>query len=181
MDIQKTSLDGLLVLRPKVHADNRGFFLETYRLSDLQHALGREIIFRQQMHARSQKNVLRGLHAEEGWSKLFYVVQGEIFSAITDIRKESSSFGKTETFIISDENRIALFVPAGFSNGYYVLSSSADVMYAVDDIYRPERKKRALRWNDPDLAIPWPSSSPVLSEADTQNPGLRELFPEKFR
>jgi dTDP-4-dehydrorhamnose 3,5-epimerase len=123
--------------------------------------------------------VLRGLHAEN-WEKLVYVPRGEVFTVLADLRPESATFGQVETFRLSEDNGVALFVPRGLAHGYCVLSREADYMYQVTAYY-DGTDARAVAWDDPDLAVPWPVEQPILSARDRQNPTMRELFPERYR
>lgn len=177
--IYTTALPGLLVLERRTLEDERGFFRELFRHDDLEAALGEPVRFVQQNHARSRQNVLRGFHAEE-WEKLVYVARGEVHAALLDIRPESPTFGRTETFIMGESNRIQLWIPRGFANSYYVTSpEGADYIYMVTKYYDGS-DTRAIAWDDPDVGYPWPASTPILSQRDRNNPRLRELFPEKF-
>jgi dTDP-4-dehydrorhamnose 3,5-epimerase len=172
------ALDGLRIFERNTHADDRGFFHEAFRATELEEALGRTTAFVQLNHSRSRRGVLRGLHAE-GWEKLVYVPHGEVFTAIADIRPDSPTFGRVETFSFDDAHRITLFLPRGVAHGYCVLSDEADYMYQVTAYYDGS-DTTAVAWDDPDLAVPWPISDPVLSARDQHNPLLRDLFPERF-
>jgi len=178
MHIEKTPIDGLFVIKLDVREDSRGLFLETFRVSELQKALSTKP-FVQGCHSRSNKNVLRGLHAEP-WDKLIYVAQGKVFSAFADLRPDSNTFGKFQSFELGENNRIALYVPNGLAHGFCVLSDTADYTYLFTDEYQGQ-PKLAVAWDDKDLNIPWPVKQPILSDADTKNPTLRQLYPEKFK
>ncbi|HSU72855.1 MAG TPA: dTDP-4-dehydrorhamnose 3,5-epimerase [Candidatus Binatia bacterium] len=179
--VHKTELEGLLTIHPQVHGDSRGFFMETYRLNDLQAATGSDKPFVQGNHSRSTKNVLRGLHAEP-WDKLIYIPHGSVCTAIADLRPDSRTFGKAEAFLLGDhdEQRRLLYIPNGCAHGFCVLSDSVDYTYLCTEYYTGQPKK-AVAWNDPDLKIIWPIAEPLLSDADKKNPTLRQLFPEKFQ
>jgi dTDP-4-dehydrorhamnose 3,5-epimerase len=129
-------------------------------------------------HSRSLRGALRGLHAED-WEKLVYVARGEVFVALADIRPESATFGQSETFTIAGERALSIFIPRGVAHGYCVLSDVADYTYQASAYY-DGTDRRAVAWDDPDLAVPWPIEAPILSERDRHNPTLRELFPERF-
>jgi dTDP-4-dehydrorhamnose 3,5-epimerase len=172
------SLDGLWIFERKTHADDRGFFHEAFRAAELEEALCRTISFVQLNHSRSRRGVLRGLHAEN-WEKLVYVPHGEVFTAIADIRPDSPTFGRVETFLFDNSNRITLLLPRGVAHGYCVLSDVADYLYQVTAYYDGS-DTRAVAWNDPDLAVPWPIATPILSDRDQHNPRLRDLLPERF-
>lgn len=175
--VQKTSIAGLLVLKRPGHKDERGFFREIFHLSEIEEVLGTQFKGVQMNHAFSNPKVLRGIHAEN-WNKVIAPLNGEVFVAIVDIRVDSPTFKKVETFVINDENRIALFVSQGLANSYCVLGSqSVDYIYLVDAYYDGS-DQRAIAWDDSDLAIDWPIKDPIISQRDKNNPKLRDLFPE---
>ena len=177
--VKKTSIEGLLVLERPIISDERGFFKEIFHLDELEESLGYEFKPVQANHSRSLPKVLRGLHAEN-WNKLVYPMSGKVFVAIVDIREDSSTFGKVETFTINDDDRFGLFIPNGLANSLCVTGDSAiDYIYLVDAYYDGS-DTRAIAWDDPDLAIDWPIKNPIISKRDKNNPKLRDLFPEKF-
>ena len=178
--VVKTSIEGLLVLKRPIYQDERGFFREIYQLDEIEKTLGIEFKGVQMNHARSQPKVLRGIHAEN-WNKIISPVHGEVFVAILDIRPDASTFGKYETFLINDQNRIALFVSKGLANSYCITSDiPVDYIYLVDRYYNGS-DQRAVSFDDSDLSIDWPVKDPIISERDKNNPKLREMFPEKFK
>lgn len=172
--ISTTAIEGLIVIERPTHSDSRGFFREPFRLNEVEVAVGHSVNFVQQNHARSRQGVLRGLHAE-GWEKLVYVPHGQVFTAIADIRPESPSFGKVATLELGGDGARCLYLPKGLAHGYYVMSDEADYMYLVTKYYDGSDTCGVL-WNDPDLAVPWPTVSPVLSDRDRGNPTLRQLL-----
>jgi dTDP-4-dehydrorhamnose 3,5-epimerase len=176
MPLRQGPLHGLWIAERRTHADDRGFFREAFRLSELAEVVDPVPTFVQANHSRSQRGVLRGLHAEN-WEKLVYVPHGEVFTALADLRPDSPTFGRTATFRLGDQHPQSLFVPRGLAHGYYVLSDEADYVYQVTAYYDGS-DTRAVAWNDPDLAIAWPSDQPILSERDQHNPTFRQLFPE---
>lgn len=178
MAIRGGALHGLYIIERPTNGDERGFFRESFRMSELEEALGHPVRFVQENHSRSPRGVLRGLHAEH-WEKLVYVPRGEVFTATADIRPESPTFGQVQTFILGDNNRLKLFLPRGLAHGYAVLSEEADYLYLVTAYY-DGTDTHAVAWDDPDLAVPWPIKDPVLSARDLHNPTLRELFPGRF-
>ena len=183
MPIETTSIDGLLVVRWDTHADERGFFRQTYQVGELERALGRSVGLKQGNHARSAPGVLRGFHAEP-WDKLVYVARGTVFAALADIRPDSATFGEVATFQLGDPpgEHIRLFITEGVANSYCVVGDGAcDYIYDVTDEFRPGISKRSVAWDDPDLAVEWPVSEPALSDADRSNPRLRDLFPGHAR
>ncbi len=178
--IKTTSIPGLFVIDRPESLDERGFFKEIFRLDELEEAIGMEFKPVQCNHSHSKPGVLRGLHAE-GWNKLVYPMSGEVFVAIVDIREQSETFGKVETFTFNSENRNALFIPKGLANSFCVLGQDlADYFYLVDAYYDGS-DTRAIAFDDPDLNIAWPIKDPIISKRDKSNPRLRDLFPEKFK
>lgn len=178
--IETTSLEGLLVLKRPFFKDERGFFREIFHKDELEAISGVSFECVQLNHSRSMPGVLRGLHAEK-WNKIISPVNGKAFLAIVDIRPDSQTFGKYETFTINDENRFSLFIPNGMANSICVIGEKAVDYFYLVDAYYDGLDTRAIVWNDPDLAIPWPVKNPVLSERDKNNPKFRDLFPEKFQ
>jgi dTDP-4-dehydrorhamnose 3,5-epimerase len=175
--IEQTGIEGLLVVRWPTHEDERGFFRQTYQLDELAEAVGRPLTWRQGNHARSSPGVLRGFHAEP-WDKLVYVARGRATAAVADLRPESPTFGRAETFELGEgSDRPRLFVSEGLGNAYCTYGD-ADVDYLYD-VTRPWEPcdKQSIAWDDPDLAVSWPVDEPTLSDADRQNPTLRERFP----
>lgn len=178
--VVKTSIEGLLILKRPIHKDSRGFFREIFHIDEIEKTLDIEFKGVQMNHAFSSPKVLRGIHAEN-WNKIICPVNGQVFVAIVDIRVDSPSFSKVETFVINDENRIALFVSKGLANSYCVLGEKGvDYIYLVDAYY-DGIDQRAIAFDDPDLGIDWPIKDPIISERDKNNPKLRDLFPEKFQ
>lgn len=178
--VKTTSIPGLLVLKRPTHTDKRGFFREVFHLDELEEVLGYEFKPIQMNHTKSAPQGLRGLHAEN-WNKLIYPTTGSVFCAIVDIRPDSETFSKFETFTIDDSERYALFIPKGLANSMCVLGNKdANYIYLVDTYY-DGRDTRAIAWDDPDLNINWPIKDPIISQRDRNNPRLRDLFPEKFK
>lgn len=179
-NIIKTNLEGVYKLTRKTFPDERGFFREVFHLDELEIAVGEKITFIQMNHSRSKPNVIRALHAEN-WNKLIYPVNGEMFAAVVDIRSASPTFGKVETFIFSENDKYALFIPTGFANSICVTGQKeVDYIYLVDKYYDGSDTK-AIAWDDPDIAVDWPIKDPIISERDKNNPKFRDLFQEKFR
>jgi dTDP-4-dehydrorhamnose 3,5-epimerase len=170
-----TRLVGPILLEPSLHADERGFFLETYSARDYA-ALGIDRPFVQDNHSRSVGGVLRGLHfqSEPGQAKLVRVARGRIADVVVDLRQSSPTFGQHELFELDDEAHRQVYVPVGFAHGFVVLSDLADVVYKVTAFY-DAATERGIAWDDPDLAIAWPVSRPLLSERDRALPRLAEI------
>ena len=180
MPVQATSIEGLYVIDWPTHADERGFFRQTYQTAELTEALGREPVFAQGNHSRSDSGVLRGFHAEP-WDKLVYVACGTALCVIADIRPDSPTFARHERFLLGDEpgERRRLFITDGLANAFLALGPQpVDYLYDVSEPYRPGVDKRAVAWDDPDLAVDWPVAEPNLSPEDRANPTLRQRFGE---
>jgi dTDP-4-dehydrorhamnose 3,5-epimerase len=175
MEVSKTKLDGVLLLRPKVFGDDRGFFYESYN-ERVAAECGIDFRFVQDNQSRSRKNVLRGLHYQIGQpqGKLVRAIVGEIFDVAVDLRRGSGTFGKWLGQILSAENKEMLWIPPGFAHGYVVVSEWAEVLYKATDYYAPQLE-RSIRWDDPDLAIEWPHQSELtLSAKDQQGQWFRD-------
>ncbi|MBU1000812.1 dTDP-4-dehydrorhamnose 3,5-epimerase family protein [Patescibacteria group bacterium] len=178
--IETTSIPGLLLLNRPVFSDERGFFRELFHKDELEKVSGIKFEGVQMNHSHSKPGVIRGIHAEQ-WNKIIYPVSGEVFIVIVDIRPESLTFGKVETFSVSSENRRGFFIPKGLANSLCVIGDKpVDYIYLVD-AYWDGSDTRAIAWDDPDLNIAWPIKNPIISERDSNNPKLRDLFSEKFR
>ena len=173
----ETHLSGVLILEPKVFGDSRGFFFESYNRRDFQAATGLDVEFVQDNHSRSAKGVLRGLHyqIQHAQGKLVRVTAGSVFDVVVDLRKASPTFGQIECVELSAENRRMLWIPPGFGHGFLVTSDSAEFLYKTTDYWAPEFE-RCVRWDDADLAIPWPldGAAPSLSAKDAQGRALAE-------
>ena len=165
----------VILVEPKVFRDERGFFMETYKMPDFV-ASGIKESFVQDNHSRSSKGTLRGLHYQSppyAQGKLIRVVRGEIFDVAIDIRKGSPTYGKWVSVILSEENKNMLYVPEGFAHGFCVLSEIAEVIYKTTNVYSPEAEAGII-WNDEDLNIGWPAKAPILSEKDKKWPTLKD-------
>ena len=176
MNVVQTEIPGLMVLEPRVFGDDRGFFMESFNQAFFETLTGFTGLFVQDNHSRSQQHVLRGLHyqLERPQGKLVRVVAGEVYDVAVDIRRSSPSFGKWSGVILSAENRRQLWVPPGFAHGFIVLSPTADFLYKTTDYYAPQFE-RAIRWDDPDLAIDWPSDvPPIISAKDATAAWLKD-------
>jgi len=180
MRVTKTKLDGVLIVEPQVFDDTRGYFMETYQNARYPDA-GIDVNFVQDNLSFSQKDTLRGLHYQcpRAQAKLVQVFQGEVFDVAVDIRRASPSFGKWFGTRLSAENKIQLFIPAGFAHGYCVLSETALFYYKCSDYYAPECEGGVL-WCDPDVAIAWPLKEPILSEKDALYPRLKDVPVERL-
>lgn len=174
-NVIKTGIEGLVLLEPQAHGDERGFLVETFRANDWTTA-GIDCEFVQDNHSRSARGVLRGMHfqTEPGQAKLVRCPRGKIFDVAVDIRPGSRTFGRWEGYELSDQNHRQLFIPAGFGHGFCVLSDLADVVYKLSSYYDPATES-GFAWNDPDVGIEWPLDDPQVSERDANAPRLAEL------
>jgi dTDP-4-dehydrorhamnose 3,5-epimerase len=180
--VTPTAIPDVLLVEPVVHGDHRGFFVETWH--DARYAAaGMPLPFVQDNVSRSQRNTLRGLHyqVERPQGKLVRAATGTIFDVAVDLRRSSATFGRWVGAVLSDENHHQVWIPPGFAHGFYVLSAQADLAYKCTVPYLPEHD-RALRWDDPRLAIDWPlvgAAPPLLSARDAAAPGLdvAEVYP----
>jgi dTDP-4-dehydrorhamnose 3,5-epimerase len=182
MTIEPTPLAGVVVIRPKVFGDDRGFFFESWNRQQFQDA-GIPSDFVQDNHSRSRQGILRGLHyqTEQPQGKLVRVAAGEVFDVVVDLRSDSPTSGQWFGCVLSAENKAQLWVPPGFAHGFYVLSPYADFLYKCSDYYHPESEV-SLAWNDPTVAIDWPlldGKPPELSAKDSI--GLDWAQAPKFR
>lgn len=168
-----TELEGIVLVEPEVHGDERGFLVETFR-ADAARELGIDCEFVQENHSRSVGPILRGIHLQEGQAKLVRCVRGAIWDVAVDLRPGSGTYGSWEGYELSDENHRQLFIPAGFGHGFCLLSEDADVTYKLSDYYDPGRE-RGVAWDDPEIGIEWPISEPLLSARDREAPRLADL------
>jgi dTDP-4-dehydrorhamnose 3,5-epimerase len=182
MQFEPTAIPDVVLIKPKVFGDSRGFFLESWEERKFA-AAGVNARFVQDNHSRSARHILRGLHYQikQTQGKLVRVVTGTVYDVAVDIRRSSPTFGRWVGAILSEENHHLLWVPAGFAHGFMVLSEAADFLYRCTDFYAPEHE-RAILWNDADLEVKWPLPSgiqPVLSTKDAAAPRFRdaEVFP----
>ena len=180
MNVSNTALPGVMLIEPRVFADARGYFLETWQQQRYQeHGLPSQFV--QDNMSCSSYATLRGLHFQypHAQGKLVYVVYGEIFDVAVDIRVGSPTFGRSCGIELSRENKRQLYIPEGFAHGFCVTSETAVVMYKCTDFYTPQTEGGVL-WNDPDLAIPWPITTPTLSDKDQRYLPLREISRERL-
>lgn len=176
MKISATNIPDALIIEPKVFADERGFFYESFNQRQWEEQTGFSPRFVQHNHSRSLENVLRGLHYQircpQG--KLVRVLRGEVYDVAVDIRKGSATFGQWAGVRLSEENKLQFWIPEGFAHGFLVLSDVADLLYLATAFYTPEHE-RTLAWNDPDLHIDWPlRGEPILSAKDRMAPCFKD-------
>lgn len=180
MKVSPTPLAGVLLIEPKVFGDERGFFMETWAQKRY-HEAGITVDFVQDNLSFSRRGVLRGLHFQnpQAQGKLVYVLQGEVFDVAVDIRQGSPTFGQWHGEMLSAENKRQFWVPAGFAHGFCVTSETAMFAYKCTRLYAPQHEK-AIRWDDPTLAIDWPVRHPQVSDKDRQAPLLADIAPESL-
>jgi len=181
MNVIATDLPEVLILEPRVFGDARGFFYESWNRRAFLDATGVDADFVQDNHSRSARGVLRGLHYQirQPQGKLVRVIAGEVYDVAVDVRRASAHFGRWTACRLSAENHRMLWVPPGFAHGFLVLSDSAEFLYKTTDYYAPEHE-RCIRWDDPQLAIPWPlEGAPALSAKDQAGAALAdaEVYP----
>jgi len=169
MRVMPTAIPEVLVFEPRVFGDARGLFFESYNQRAFREATGVDVVFVQDNHSRSARNVLRGLHYQivQPQGKLMRVVAGEVYDVAVDLRRSSPTFGKWVAATLSAENQRVFWVPGGFAHGFLVTSETAEFLYKTTDYYAPEHE-RILLWNDAKLAIPWPlaGAEPLLKPRD---------------
>ena len=178
MQATTTSLDGVLILEPRVFGDERGWFMESFSEKTFRDVTGVETTFVQDNHSRSARGVLRGLHhqlAPHAQGKLVRVTAGSVFDVAVDLRPGSATRGRWTGVELSAENRRQLWIPPGFAHGFLVTSESADFLYKTTAYYHPA-SERSIVWNDPAIGIEWPEigMAPIVSAKDAAAPGLAE-------
>jgi dTDP-4-dehydrorhamnose 3,5-epimerase len=171
----ETKLDGVVLVEPTVHGDERGFFVETFS-KDAWADLGVDAEFVQHNHSRSSHGTLRGLHFQTspGQAKLLRCARGAILDVAVDLRRDSSTYGQWEGHLLDDEKHHQLFVPIGFAHGFVVLSDVADVAYLVSSVYDPATEA-GIAWDDPEVGVDWQVEEPLLSARDQEAPHLSEV------
>ena len=181
LEIETCEIEGLKVITPQLHGDNRGYFMETYSRRDFE-AAGITMEFVQDNQSSSRGGVLRGLHfqKEHAQDKLVRVLKGEVFDVAVDLRPESATFGKWFGVLLSEENRKQFFVPKRFAHGFLVVSDYAEFAYKCSDFYHPE-DEGGIMWNDPDIDVKWPlerisGGEVILSDKDKRNGSFAEYL-----
>ena len=177
MDFFPTSIPDVLLIKPRIFTDDRGFFLETFRTGTFEQA-GIAQPFVQDNHSGSSKGVLRGLHYQikQPQGKLVRVIAGQVFDVAVDLRRGAKTFGKWVGINLSDKNKRMLWVPPGFAHGFYVVSKTAEFIYKCTNLYAPEHE-RTLVWDDPEIGINWPLVNgfpPLLSKKDASGASFKE-------
>ncbi len=169
MRVAPSLIPDVLIIEPKVFGDERGYFYESFNAKNFAELTGIDTPFVQDNHSRSARHVLRGLHyqIQQPQGKLVRVTLGEVLDVVVDIRKGSPTFGKSETVILSAENKLMRWIPPGFAHGFLVLSEMAELIYKTTDYWAPTYE-RSILWNDPALAIDWQlnGATPLLAAKD---------------
>jgi dTDP-4-dehydrorhamnose 3,5-epimerase len=172
-------IEGLCVITPAIHGDNRGYFMETYKKKDFDEA-GLVYDFIQDNQSKSKKGVLRGLHFQKTYPQATLVrcIEGEVFDVCVDLRKDSPTYGKWEAVVLSAEQGNQFMIPRGFAHGFLVLSETATFCYKCDELYHPE-DEGGIMWNDPEVNIKWPYEGELdLSPKDQKHPTLKDAHIE---
>lgn len=179
-EFEETEIKDVILVKPKVFGDERGFFLETYKKEDFIKA-GIEDDFIQDNHSKSSFGVLRGLHYQKNpnvQGKLVRCTKGKILDVAVDIRKNSPTFLKWVKRELTEENKFQLYIPKGFAHGFVALSDVVEVMYKVSGNYSP-KDEGGIKWNDPDIALDWGIDfEPLLSEKDKNSKTIKEINKE---
>jgi dTDP-4-dehydrorhamnose 3,5-epimerase len=177
MEFLKTKLAGVFYIKPKIFKDNRGFFLESYSKKVFEEQ-GITDLFVQDNHSMSvKKGVVRGLHFQlppHTQAKLIRVTHGMVLDVVVDMRKNSSTFGHWDSFVLSAENFSMVYIPRGFAHGFCTLEENTEFVYKNDNYYQPDSES-GIRWNDPTLGIPWPVNDPIMSDKDALLPFFKDF------
>lgn len=179
MEVTKTTIEGVYVIKPRVFGDARGYFFESFNAREFAEKTGVQVTFVQDNESMSHYGVLRGLHFQRppyAQSKLVRVVKGTVLDVAVDIRKGSPTYGHYEAVELSAENHCQFYMPKGIAHGFSVLSDEVIFQYKCDEFYAPQ-SEGAIAWNDPDLNIDWrlPVDSMILSEKDLHHPNLCDI------
>lgn len=179
MDVIKTKLEGVYILVPKVFEDRRGFFMESWSRRTMEEA-GLHYDFVQDNHSLStEKGTLRGIHFQKGdkaQAKLVRCVRGAVLDVAVDLRSGSPTYKQWTAVELSGENKKQFLIPRGFGHGFVTLTDKVEFLYKADNVYAPEADG-GIRWNDPEIAVDWGVSDPILSDKDRKNPFLKEAEP----
>lgn len=174
-NFKKCEIPGLIIIEPRVFDDDRGFFMESFKKSDFV-ANGINVDFNQDNHSYSSKNVLRGLHfqlAPFSQAKLVRVVKGKGWDVAVDLRSESPTFKQWFGLELSEENKTMFFIPEGFAHGFAALTDEVHLLYKCSNEYS-QQHDGGIRWDDPDIAVKWPVTDPLLSDKDRELPLLKD-------
>ena len=181
-EFERQKIKDVILIKPKIFGDNRGFFMETYKKSDF-FANGIDVEFNQDNHSKSTKGVLRGLHYQAypyGQAKIVRCGRGRIFDVAVDIRPNSKTFGQYVKVELSEENKHMLYIPVGFAHGFVALSDEVELLYKASGEYNPQADRGVL-WNDSDINIDWEINfEPILSKKDKVQPKLKDINREEI-
>ena len=180
MEFIQQDIEGLILIKPTIYTDKRGYFAETFRQDLLEETVGHSLNFVQDNESKSTKGVLRGLHYQlppNDQAKLVRVTEGNVLDVVVDLRKKSDTFGQYISIELTADNKYQLFVPRGFAHGFLVLSESATFAYKVDNYYAPHQE-RGITFNDPTLGIDWrlPNEMLEISDKDKKLSSLSQLI-----
>lgn len=182
-EFERQKIEEVILVKPKVFGDSRGFFMESYKKSDF-FANGIDVEFNQDNHSKSTKGVLRGLHYQAnpyGQAKLVRCSKGRIYDVAVDIRPESKTFGQYVKVELSEENKHMLYIPVGFAHGFVALTDEVELLYKASGEYAPQAD-RGIIWNDKDINIDWNIDfEPLLSDKDQKQPKLSEINLEELK
>jgi len=178
MNLIKTTIDDLVLLKPTIFKDRRGYFMESYHKKNINNLIG-DVNFVQENESESSRGVLRGLHFQKppyAQAKLVRCLKGNVLDVALDLRKDSKTYGCFETTLLSEENKNQLFIPKGFAHGFVVLSETAIFTYKVDNYYNSDSESGIL-WNDPDLKIDWKinKNEIIVSQKDISLPTFNNI------
>lgn len=177
MEFIRTAIPDVILLKPKVFGDDRGYFLESFHLEQFQQFVGKPVSFVQDNESMSGERVLRGLHFQappKAQGKLVRVVRGSVLDIALDIRENSPTYGQHVSFLLSADNKQQAYIPEGFAHGFVTLEDQTVFQYKCTDYYAPETEGCIL-WNDPELNIPWETENPILSEKDKKGVLFKDL------
>lgn len=181
-EFERQKIEDVILVKPKVFGDNRGFFMETYKKTDFTNN-GIAVEFCQDNHSKSTKGVLRGLHYQAkpyGQAKLVRCVKGKIFDVAVDIRKNSKTYGQYVKIELSEENKHMIFIPKGFAHGFVALTDNVEIIYKTSGEYVPQAD-RGILWNDKKINIDWGIDfQPILSDKDKYQSELSEINQEEL-
>lgn len=181
MNEKELNIEGLVIIETRKFNDSRGYFYESFNQAKYQELIGDSVTFLQDNISVSAKNVLRGLHFQNppfAQGKLVSVVKGSVLDVAVDIRKDSKTYGQHQSIVLSAENGLQFWIPAGFAHGFLALEDETIFSYKCTNVYHPE-SEGSLIWNDVDLAIDWKIKNPIISEKDELN-GFFNTFDSKF-
>ncbi len=174
-EFEKLGIPEVILIKPKVFSDQRGFYMETYKASDFKKN-GIPDNFIQDNHSKSKKGIIRGLHYQtdpKAQGKLIRVVKGSVFDVAVDLRKNSPYYGKWISAVLSADNKNMLWIPPGFAHGFLSLEEDSELLYKTTEEYSPEHEA-GIKWNDPDISIEWPKIKHKVSEKDSKLPSFKD-------